>query len=291
MKKLIIYSFLSLFLVSSCRKSDNERVPELAKVPFPLVLKADGDQIISFQNPDAFSAKFSVGLFFPDGVKPQKFDVVIRKNEVNASAKLYKADVTTFPTTFSLTGADLKTLFGPAISLGDKFDVGVDITTTDGKKYQAFPTVGVAYSSGAGAPAGASLLIRYEVVCKFNAADYAGNFELIEDEWADFGKGSIVAITVVSPTQLSFISPVNGKPIIIDVDPNTNETTIKKQEYGDYKVAGIDPTWTYGMSSVATIKSLNNFVAPCDLVISLLTQYTTPSAGFKETKMVFKKKP
>jgi len=280
---------MSLFLLASCQKSDNPKVPEITAVPFPLLVKdAKTDLTITAQTPASFNAKFDVGLMFPGGEIPSKFDVVIRKNEVNTAVKTFKADVTTFPSTLGITGAELIALFGPIV-LGDRFDVGVDITTKDGAKFLAFPTVGVPYGTGVSAAAGASVVVRYEAICKYTAAEYAGNFEVVTDGWADFGVGTVIPVTVVSEGKLSFVSPVSGKAIIVDVNTATNAVSVAKQEYGDYKAAGIDSTWPYGMASVASVNSANNFVAPCDLVLSMQLSYTVSAGGFGNYTLKLKK--
>ena len=276
--------------MASCRKSDNERIPEITKIPFPLLKKdATGDATISAQTPDAFVGKFSVGIFATSGEKPAKYDVVIRKNEDNKTAKVFKTDVTTFPTDLSVTGVQLRELFGATVVLGDKFDIGVDITTTSGQKFQAFPLVGVAFGTNVVVPAGSAPTIRFESICKFTAAEYAGNFKVLEDDWNDYVKGSVIPVTVVNDHQLSIISPVSGAPIIIDVDVNTNVTSMAKQAYGDYKAAGIDPTWTYGMVSVESVPGASNFVAPCTLILSVKIKYTVAAGNFGEFDLVLQK--
>ena len=266
---------MSLFMISSCRKSDNANVPEFIEVPMPSVVKVSGDPTISAQDPSAFRAKFSVGLFFPDGDKPAKMDVVVRKNLDNNSTKVFAAGITTYPTELDISGADLTTLFPGAIVLGDKFDVGVDITLANGKKYLAFPKVGVPYGAGVASPAGSSTSTRFEAVCAFTAADYAGTFTVLADDWADFPIGSSVVVTVVSDSKLSFPSPVTGNPIIIDVNTATNVTSVAKQQWGDY-----GGSWQYGMVSAETITSPENFVAPCEGIISLQLKYTVAAGSF-----------
>lgn len=287
MKKIILYSFMACFLLASaCRKSDNVKVPELTKVPYPLIVKDNTTDVsISAQTPDLFKAKYTVGLFFPNGIKPAKYDVVIRKNLNNSNVKLVKSDVTVYPTTLEITGLDLKGYFGASSVLGDKYDIGVDITTTEGRKFEAFPLVGASYSPGSSSPEGASLIVRYEAVCKYIPADYAGTFVVVTDDWADFGVGSDVVLTVVNDHQLSFVSPASGLPILIDIDVNTNETSVKKQSYGDYGGA-----WPYGNATITSVKSLDNFVAPCDKVLSLLLNYTVAAGNFGDFPLVLKKK-
>ncbi len=276
MKKLILYSFMSLFLISSCRESDNVNVPEFIEVPMPTIKKVSGDPTISSQNPDGFTAKYSVGLYFPDGDKPAKMDIVVRKNNDNNTVKLLQADVTTYPTELTVTGLQLKTLFGSSVALGDRFDIGADITLTNGKKYLAFPTVGVAYGAGVASPAGSSVSTRYEAVCTFKMSDYGAvgtvvPYTVIGDKWADYGAGETVDVTIIDETHLSFKYPAsNALPIVVTVNPANNTTTVASVNYGNYGSqyfrADYDPA------------SALNFVSPCELIFSVaLRHYELPA--------------
>jgi hypothetical protein len=276
MKKIFIYTLLVVLAGVGCRKKDNPKLPDFTRVPLPSITKdATANVVISALAPNTFSGKFVVDLFFKNDVKPAKLDIVVIKNGDNAGVKIIQAGVTSYPASIPVTGQQLATLFGAPVVLGDKFDIGADVYTQDGQKYQAFPVVGLGYGSNVATEySGLTTSVRYEAVCVFNAADYAGNFKVTVDAWNDFGVGTIIPITVVSPSKLSFVSPVNGKAIIIDVNTVTNITSVASQSYGDYKAAGIDPTWTFGNSNVVSNNSsANNFVAPCDGVISLALDY------------------
>src|ERR1700761_4445990 len=164
MKKLLTYSFLALLLIVSCRKGDNPRLPTSARVPAPLLtVDPTGDPTIAVQNADAFNGKFKVALYFPD-VKPQKFDIVVIKNNDITNVKTIDANVTSFPSTFTITGAQLHTLFGAAIVLGDSFTIGANVTAQDGTVYLAFPPVGTAYGSGILAQPGFSPTVTFAAV-------------------------------------------------------------------------------------------------------------------------------
>jgi hypothetical protein len=90
----------------------------------------------------------------------KKFDVVVIKNNDKTNVKVLKTDVTTFPTELTITGTQLATLFNAPIVLGDKFDIGVDVTTYTGAKFEAFPTIGNPYAAGIACPA------RCQHICK-----------------------------------------------------------------------------------------------------------------------------
>ena len=65
----------------------------------------------------------------------------------NANVKVFKADVTSFPTSFTITAAEIAALFGAPIALHDAYDFAPDIYVGE-KKYQAFPTTGAGSGSG-----------------------------------------------------------------------------------------------------------------------------------------------
>ena len=169
MKKIItlsLYLFSIAGLLSSCSKDENGDLPDnLTQFPTPLVVKVAGtDQSISAANPNAFSGKFTVGLYFPTGAPPKKYDVVVIKNNDKANVKVIKTDVTTFPTDITITGSQLATLFGAPIVAGDRFDISVDVTIYTGEKFEAFPVTGNAYASGIAAQPGSSTFVRYNAI-------------------------------------------------------------------------------------------------------------------------------
>lgn len=274
-------------LYTACRKEDNIKLPELTRFPLPLVVKVAGsDQVISAQDAGAFSGKFSVGLYFLNDVPPKKMDVVIMKNNDKGNVKLFKADVTSFPTELTITGQELATLFNAPIVLGDKFDIGVDVTTSSGAKFEAFPAVGNSYASGIAAQPGASTFVRYEAVCQFDPIAYQGAFEVITDEWGDYHAGDIVQLTMIDATHFSFKYLVDDPvPIIVTVNPTTNAVTVAKQVYG----IGYPPGWPYGDISVESVPGVENFVAPCAGTFSVVLKHTVAAGSFGEYKIVLKK--
>jgi len=285
----IIYSvFIVLLSIVSCRKDDNPKLPDLAKVPQPLITKDEStDLVISVQEPETFNATFNVDLHFKDNVKPQKFDVVAIKNEDKSKVVTIQSDITTFPTKVSITGPQLIEAFGENITLGDKFDIGVDITTEDGKKYQAYPPVGVGYGSGVAGQPGASVAVRYEAVCQFDISQYVGTFVVVEDEWDDFGVGSTVELTANGEDELLLEYPIpDSSPITIKVNTGTNSVSVARQKIGNY---GPPPDWPYGDVFAQSVPGLDNYVAPCDGVLSVRLSYTVAAGGFGDFLLVLKK--
>lgn len=287
MKSSIILSFLVSLFFLSCRKENDPKLPDLTRVPTPLLTKdATGDAVISGQDPASFAGKVIVDLFFETDIKPQKVDVVVIKNGDKTNVKTIQADVTTFPSTVNVTGSQLESLFGEPIKLGDNFDIGADITTISGQIFQAFPTVGNGYGAGVLAQPGASVTVRFSAVCEFDPQIYQGDFEVVEDGWADYHAGDVIQLTLVDATHVSFeYAANNAKPIVVEIDPLSNATSAELQEYGDYGPC------CGNLSAVSVDGSPANFVAPCDGILSIKLEHISSTLGsFGEATIVLKKK-
>ena len=88
-----------------------------------------------------------VDLYYGPAVNPQKIDIVVIRNDDKTNVKTIKADVTSFPSSIEVTGTQLTTLFDSTIKLGDKFEIGADVTTINGQKFEAFPATGNPYGA------------------------------------------------------------------------------------------------------------------------------------------------
>lgn len=261
--QLIICAFLAGFIFTGCEKNDGMVPKEYAieRVPTPLINKNGGSAAIDMTNLGGFQGKFDVALFYPGDIPPSKFDVVVRKNNSNSTVKVFQAGLTSFPSTLTISAAQISTLFG-AISLGDNYDVSVDVYAQSGKKYSAFPLNGqTAYAPGIGGQPGANTSIRYSAICQFNSADFQGNFVVVEDEFADTSPGDIIVVTRIDDTHFSYIYPsgVNPKPIVVTVNPLTNDISVALQTFGT------EYTWqsTYKFPTIQSKADPRNVVAPC----------------------------
>jgi hypothetical protein len=297
MKKLLLYSFAAILFIASCTKSDNPKLPNLAQVPPPLLLvDTTANTAIpttSLAATDAFSGKFTVGLYYPTGPKPQKYDVVIEKNGDPTKVETVLASVTTFPVTVTLTGLQIRTLFGVNIAPGDVYTLGTNITTIDGKFYPAFPVSGAAAFPAADfAAPGFSPNVSYSALCAFVPADYgavgvATPYIVVRDDWADYAPGTTIPVTVVDATHIEFYyaTDVNPKPIIIRINPLTNLTTATKQAFGSYSSLP-----SYGTFSAASENSAYSYVLPCALTIGVTLHITSPAGDFGPNTIILQKK-
>lgn len=297
-KNLLTYLVLAILFIG-CSKDDGP-VPEaigLERVPAPLVtIDPASSAAIDLLDLGAFHAKFNVGLYFPNDIPPSKFDIVVRKNNNNTTVKVLQPGVTTFPASLDVTAAQLATLFGTPIVLNDTYDFGVDVYSQSGKKYEAFPVVGVSYAAAFQPDhAGFNTTLTFGAICKysptlFGAIGSTSNFQVLTDEWGDdpvngwgppAGYRPTVAVTVVDATHLSFKSPVNGtSTIVLTINPANNNITFTGQPYGDLSVGPlqVDPTWIYGAATVENA-GVNN-VAPCAKQINLSVRYRVSIGTF-----------
>jgi hypothetical protein len=149
--KRIINILTAIIVLTGCSKDDGP-IPERVGIEdVPVVttnLESGGTAAnITLSNQGAFEGKLKVSMYFADAKPPAKIDVVVRKNKAASNVKLYKADVTLLPFSFSIKAAELETLFGKALAVDDTYDFGPDIYVGE-KKYEAFPVTGAGAGSG-----------------------------------------------------------------------------------------------------------------------------------------------
>lgn len=290
MKKLITFSILlsSLAVFNSCSK-EGGNIPQLTQVPV-VVLTADAtsDNFISPVSPATFKSKFVVDLLFADDARPQNVDIVVMKNNNTGNVKVVKAGVT-LPSTVEVTGQQLISLFG-AIEGGDQFNIGTDITLINGEKLLAFPALGNAVASGVtteigNVKPGAVSVLQYLMPCAFDATEYQGDFEVVSDEWHDYDPGTVITVTMINETQISFkynVSAGTAQPIIMTIDPATNAITVTRQYYGSYGAFEV-----YAESIPGAASTVN----PCDLSLSVRLKHTDPNGAlYDNSTIVLRKK-
>ncbi len=286
MKKNIIFYCLgaTLLFITGCTKDDGP-VPkevQLQRVPIPKLVKNGGSVTIDLTNLPGFSGKFDVGLLYPGDTPPSKMDVVIRKNNTT-NIKVIQAGITAYPTTLTITAAQIATLFGAPILLNDNYDIGADVYTQDGKKFESFPAIGVgAAASINGTIPGSSPTIRYSAICAYNPDIFQGNFKAA-DGFGD-ADGATIAITKIDNTRFSFIYPsaINPVPIVVTVNPIDNNASVVNVPL----TIGTrwDPAYGYPNTALYVNPSLNSavgFVAPCDRKITLNIQWGTNAGALQ----------
>jgi hypothetical protein len=303
-RKINILLALSLGVMvafSSCTKDDGAIPKDIAIAAVPTItnnIDPTGSKSIDLTNPASFAGKFKVDNYFPGTTNPSKVDIVVRKwngaSANNNNVKVYKAGVTTFPSTFTVTAAEIAALFGTAIKLGDTYDFASDIYVGE-RKFEAFPAVGNGTGAGLNGQPFFAEFARFGAICAYNPTLFGAigstvDFNVLTDEWGDdpvngwgppAGYRPVVKVKIVDATHLSFISPVNGTSVIVlTIDPATNAISYTGQPYGDLAVGPlqVDPTFTYGNTTLEARGP--NAVLPCDLTLDLYVVYRVSLGTF-----------
>lgn len=77
MNKLLSVVGVLCIILPACRKGDNPRIPDLIRVPVPLLTKDSSKHLsISAQDAAAFSAAFTVAMHFPNEPGPKSAESV-----------------------------------------------------------------------------------------------------------------------------------------------------------------------------------------------------------------------
>jgi len=153
LRKINILTALAVAVISftGCSKDDGPIPKNIGIEEVPAVstnLETGGTTAtITFANQAAFQGKFKVSLFFAGATPPSKVDIVVRKNASAANVKVYKTDISTFPASFTVTAAEIATLFGAPLALNDTYDFAPNIYVNS-KVYEAFPAVSLGSGQG-----------------------------------------------------------------------------------------------------------------------------------------------
>jgi hypothetical protein len=287
---LLAISLGAIIGFSGCTKDDGALPERVTVTEVPVIttnIDPTGSQSINLLNLAAFSGKFKVDMYFPGATPPTKYDIVVRKwngtAANNNNVKVFKTGITTLPTNFTVTAAEIATLFGAPIALGDNYDFAPDFYVGE-RKFQAFPAVGVGTGAGVIGQPLYGELARFTALCAYDSEIYKGNFVVTNDAWADFVPGDVVAFTKISATQFSFIDPfvLDPIPIVVTVNPATNAVTIAKQKIGS--------SWTYSANPATYPNpwlSGTGTVAPCAKTITLTMTYGYRFGGVPSAETTF----
>lgn len=115
------------------------------------------------------------------------------------------------------------------------------------------------------------------VVCPFSSTGFAGNFQVLEDGWADWSAGDVVQVTGATATSITLLvypNPAfggfNQQPVTVTVNATTGAASIATaQSYGGYT----------GFDNDIKVKTVgtNNWVFSCTGTITLRLNHTGTS--------------
>ncbi len=222
-----ILFFVVLFL-GSC--SSDLRMPDVQLAALPkITFDTTSEKLI--QDGIPYTGKIVVDSYYKDLPTDAKVVVAMNGNYASTAIKTFKTGVTTFPTTYTVTGAELATLFGKsAILIGDYFEFGLDVQMKDGKWYPAFNPLGVAYGSGPTNLPGSSPILKLPAVCALYIDTFVGTATISDDYW--YGGVYTTTIEKVDATHLKFKNFAElGGDFVMTIDPSTRLITVPKQIY------------------------------------------------------------
>lgn len=285
MKKFLSILIIATAVIAGCRKNDNPKLPDgIQSTPLPLLVQDTGSTVL-IQDVATFASKFSVQLYFKDGAKPKKMDIVVARNKEYNNVKTLKTDVTAYPTDINVTGPQLAALFGiaeTAIVPGDQFEIRANITLDNGTVLNGFTTGGITpggdivdiapYGTDASTFPGSNLTITYRAVCPLNLDDFVGTYTL--DDPAFWGASYSVNITRDGTTNRLKVAGFVQDPsaiIYLTVKESAQTITVPKQSY-----LPILPGTTYHNPSVAG----TGVIDACNNKITLSLDNTVDEGSF-----------
>lgn len=176
--------------------------------------------------------------------KPVDSVVIYEGASINRSTwKRIKAVAFKDSGTLTVSGAEIAAARGvapTALSIGTNFTFYNELVTSDGKRFSMANTA-TEFES----PPDYKMAMRWfaTVFCNYNNTVFNGLFKVVTDGWQDFNTGELIAVS--SPVNgdankvqiIAYPAPafgINRKPIILTVNPATNNITVPFQIYGDY---------------------------------------------------------
>ena len=161
--------FFAILFLGAC--TSESTIPKVTKVSFPLITQDTGSVVLIING--VLNGKFHVDMYYKD--LPVDSRIVVAKNGDYTNTKVFVASLKTFPMAQTITGDQLKALFGlTSIIAGDYFEIGLDVQMQDGVWYPAFNPNGIAYGAGPSNLPGASPIITYKAPLHIDT--FVGNY-------------------------------------------------------------------------------------------------------------------
>lgn len=262
-----------LLILVSCES--DLRMPDVSKTTLPkITLDPTSDVLIQGGN---LNAKFIVDTYYAD--KPVDSRMVVAMKGNYSNIKTLIPTLTTFPSTQTLTDAQLVSLFGlSAINPGDYFEVGLDVKMADGKWYPAFNPLGVAYGSGPMNLPGSSPILKFKAVCAFDINEYVKADATIKDLYWYEGTYN-TAVEKVDDTHIK-IKQFAGfaGDVTLTLNPVTHLVTVPKQIYDTSLAAWGASMAKYTNPAVAGSGEID----ACNKKITLTLEYTVDQGSFNK---------
>lgn len=232
--KILALLLAGIFILPTCQKESDLRMPEMKKGVISQILKDDTkDQVIFDNNLAGFAGKVTVNLLYP-GDKPQKVDLMVSMNDDPDNSGTAIANIASFPASYDLTVAKLIDILpglasAGEIQAGDYFRVYCNITLADGTFINGNDTLYTAYSSGISNLPNSSPNVIFPVACGYESSLAIGDYYAYSapDQWNSAGDVTItldpVDNTIVYVAGLASIDGLDedGDPVKMKINPLT----------------------------------------------------------------------
>ena len=279
-----------MFVTNSCKKGNVISDPSSLGIGSYITLVKTNNTIIDFSNLSNSKVSITVKEF---GSPVDKIKVYVTKGATSldrAKWKLTKEFTYSGETTLEITAGDIAKALGippTGLETGATYTLYNQVITKDGRTFDIVNT----YSEVAG-NSNYNMVFTWAavVICPYVSTGFAGDFEVLEDGWADFSPGDIVKVSLgADPAKqikiTAYPNPAAGganrKDIVIDIAPATGVATVASQVYGDYP--GFDTNL-----KVKTVGT-NNYVFSCVGAITLRLNHTG-SGNYGDYNLRLKKK-
>ena len=194
-------------------------------------------------------------------------------------------------TVLSVTSQEVATALGttvPLLAPGTFYTFYNQVITKDGRTFDVTNTLGALESNS-----NYNAVLRWAafITCPF-VAPVAGNYRVVQDDWADWSTGDIVVVTDgpgANQVNLSLVWPgvpaggIVKNPFIVNVAPATGTASIPKVDFG-----------TYGGSTIYTAQNpagaaSAGYVFSCTGLITLRVLITAGASSFGVNALVLQK--
>jgi hypothetical protein len=248
-KSFIKFSFITaiLFLVG-CKKSEQGN-------PLADIANLDPGSYITLAATDNLNFNYAQIATSAVGIKVSQYKSGVAASDV-ASIKVYAVKgsstdktawklVKTVPytgenTALSITGAELGTALGVApssFSPGDFYTFYNQVVTKDGRSFDIVNSPGALGSLSA---YNAAFVWQAYITCPFTGS-MAGNYRVLQDDWADWGVGDIVQVLdgpAANQINLSKVwpNPAYGdivNPLVVKINASNGVATVPLVTFGN----------------------------------------------------------
>lgn len=269
---LLLTTLFLTTLLNSCKKEEVISDVTSLGIGSYLTLVKTNNTIIDYSNVNTSTVSITVNEY---GSPIEKVKIFVSKGPTSLNRANWKA-VKEIPysgeTVLTVKATEIATALGippSGLETGATYTLYNQVVTKSGKTFDIVNTNNEFAGNGNYKMA---LTWAAVVVCPFVSTGFAGDFEVVVDEWADYSPGDVIKVNAgANANQLVFPSIFltnPARPVVLNIDPATGAATVASQDYGDYP--------QFGISNIkARTVGTNNYVFSCVGSINIRLNHTT----------------